>query len=118
MTEKVDAIYAAVLPEMAAHDIEDTPENRASFLEGLRDGWVEDHSDDSVEKSMWVLAASMEILRLRMIRPTSHITRVVHTQDVPPYAAVCSCTWVSPKYYYGEHNAEDAAAKHLLGFRS
>jgi hypothetical protein len=66
MTAKIQEVYDFIIPEMAAAGFEDTPENREQCLRGLRDGWVEDHSDDCPEKSEWVFAVSMEIFKLRM----------------------------------------------------
>lgn len=61
---KITEIYAVVLPEMAAHGIEDTLENRLSLLTGLRDGWLEDKGS-SVEKAIYVLAVTNEIIVLQ-----------------------------------------------------
>jgi len=61
----MDEIYDTVLPEMAAHDIEDTIENRHIFLTGLRDGWKED-TDTSTAKSLYMMAINCEILILSM----------------------------------------------------
>jgi hypothetical protein len=60
---KVEEIYESVLPEMAKNDIEDTVENRISFLQGLQDAWAED-SDDSLEKALWQVALAGELLSL------------------------------------------------------
>jgi hypothetical protein len=45
----------------------------------------------------------------------------VGQNDVPgdnrPYIAQCSCSWVADKPRYGEHNAMDDGARHLLIYR-
>ena len=61
----MEEIYEAVLPEMAENDIEDTTANRAIFLEGLFDAWRED-SDDSIEKSLYMMALNAEIMSLKL----------------------------------------------------
>lgn len=61
---RIEEVYASVLPEMEANGVEDTLENRHSFLTGLRDGWVEDTSDNCIEKSLYVLAVTCELVLL------------------------------------------------------
>jgi hypothetical protein len=67
---RIEEIYAALLPELAENGIEDTPLHRMWALEGLRDGWKEDDEDlphdQAIEKSFYILAATMEIMVLRM----------------------------------------------------
>ena len=63
---KIDEIYEAILPEMAAHDLEDTTEHRLWFLEGLRDGWREDDSDACIEKGLYVMTVTLEMMSLRI----------------------------------------------------
>jgi hypothetical protein len=46
-----------------------------------------------------------------------HLVTITHTSGVRPYHAVCSCGWVAAKLRYGQHNAEDDGARHLLVFR-
>ncbi len=65
---RIEEIYETVLPEMKAQNIEDTTEHRLWFLQGLKDGWLEDE-DTSVEKSFYVLAVTLEILRLGWMLP-------------------------------------------------
>lgn len=65
MKTKVEEIYDAVLPHMAANGIEDTTENRFYALSGLKDAWAED-KDESLEKSLYVLALSSELLMLKI----------------------------------------------------
>ncbi len=60
---RTEEIYESVLPEMKAHDIEDTVDNRITFLTGLYDVWKED-SDRSVEKTLYMLALTEELSRL------------------------------------------------------
>ncbi len=62
---RVEEIYEAVLPEMAAHDIEDTIENRITFLTGLQDAWKED-PEVSFEKTLYMIALSGEIFNLKL----------------------------------------------------
>lgn len=59
----IEEIYAAVLPELAANNIEDTTANRLSALTGISAAWQEDKSN-SVEKALYQLALSAEIIRL------------------------------------------------------
>lgn len=56
-TTRADEINEAMLQEMAANNISDTPQHRVWFLEGLRDAWEEDE-DSSIEKSLYMLALS------------------------------------------------------------
>lgn len=63
MNDMLKEIYDAVLAEMADKNIEDTTENRLTFLTGLSDGWAEDESV-SVEKALYQLVLSTEILEL------------------------------------------------------
>jgi len=58
-------INDAVIAEMAANDIEDTPENRYSFLQGLQEGWNED-PDTSIEKSLYQIALMAMIFEARL----------------------------------------------------
>lgn len=60
---KLEEIYVAVLPEMAAHNIEDTPQNRLQFLTGIRDAWLEDGSVSFV-KWLYLITIGNEIIRL------------------------------------------------------
>ncbi len=60
---KIEEIYEYVLPEMEAHDIEDTPENRYAFLLGLQAAWREDESF-SIEKLAYQIELIIEIMRL------------------------------------------------------
>lgn len=64
MSTKLDEIYAVVLPEMAASNIPDTPQNRLDFLSGIREAWMEDGSA-SFEKWLYLMTIGGEILRLR-----------------------------------------------------
>lgn len=63
MQARIEKIYAAVLPHMAANGIEDTPENRFYALTGVKQGWLEDE-DKSPEKEAFLAAISSEILAL------------------------------------------------------
>lgn len=65
MNKYMVEIYETVLPEMAAHGIEDTTPNRIAFLSGLLDGWLEDESR-SAEKSIYVSALALEIFYLKL----------------------------------------------------
>lgn len=67
---KIDEIYEFVLPEMESLKIEDTTENRISFLMGLSDAWKED-TDRCLEKTLYQLALTSEIncLRLKLMFP-------------------------------------------------
>lgn len=63
MPNLMDEIYASVLVEMAANNIEDTLENRIVFLKAVSDAWAEDETT-SVEQAMYKLALSTEIVVL------------------------------------------------------
>lgn len=67
---RIEEIYAFVLPELASNQIEDTTANRLSALQGLMDGWKELQEDisieQSIEKSLYMLALSTEIFVLQM----------------------------------------------------
>ncbi len=63
---RIEEIYESVLPEMEAHEIEDTVPNRITFLTGLYDGWRED-SDHSFEKTLYMIALRTEICCLTLI---------------------------------------------------
>lgn len=66
---KIEEIYAVILPEMNDLKIEDNPENRISFLRGLRDEWKDDR-DVSIKKAFYIGAVNREIRRLQsMIAP-------------------------------------------------
>ncbi len=62
---RIEEIYESVLPEMMDHDIEDTVDNRITFLTGLYDAWKED-SDRSVEKTLYMTALNSEIFCLKI----------------------------------------------------
>lgn len=62
---KIEEINARMLEEFKAHDIEDTMENRYSFLQGLQEAWNED-PDTSIEKSLYQIALSVELTILRV----------------------------------------------------
>lgn len=63
---RIEEIYAEVLPMlMESNGIEDTPQNRLSALEGLRDAWKEDN-DDSIEKTLYMVALNAEIFALHI----------------------------------------------------
>ena len=68
---RIEEIYAELLPELERNNIEDTPLHRMWALEGLRDGWKEDKEEldlaTSVEKTMYILAATTEMMRLRLV---------------------------------------------------
>lgn len=61
---KIDEIYAAVLPDMAANKIADTPQNRLEFLIGVREAWLEDGTVSFV-KWLYLITIGNEINRLR-----------------------------------------------------
>lgn len=65
MKTRMEEIYEAVLPEMAAHDIEDTTSNRIEFLTGLYDGWNEE-PNKSIEQILYMIALSAEITFLKI----------------------------------------------------
>jgi len=58
-------INDAVTAEMAANDIEDTPEHRYAFLQGLQEAWNED-SNTSIEKSLYQIALMAMIFEARL----------------------------------------------------
>jgi len=62
---KIEEIYAMLLPELEANDIEDTTEHRLWALEGLRDAWLED-SETIFEKTLYMLAINGEIFVLKL----------------------------------------------------
>lgn len=63
---RIEEIYEAVLPEMKANGIEDTPANRHDVLKGLLAGWMEDSSDDCIEKTFYKMAVTLEMTLLRI----------------------------------------------------
>jgi hypothetical protein len=65
MNTYMQEIYDTVLPDMAAHDIEDTIPNRIAYLSGLQDAWNED-TTKSPEKSMYTMALAFELLNLKL----------------------------------------------------
>jgi hypothetical protein len=69
VTTKIEQIYEAVLPELAAAGFEDTLLNRYHALQGLREAWREDVETDPdvvFEKVLWMIALDGEILILSM----------------------------------------------------
>jgi hypothetical protein len=66
----IQEVYDFVLPELAAHDIEDTVENRIYALQGLLDAWTED-PERSFAKQMYMHAVSFEISMLHCRRIVS-----------------------------------------------
>lgn len=69
---KIEEIYEFVLPEMESLKIEDTTENRISFLMGLSDAWKED-TDRCIEKTLYQLALIGELNRLRIKLTFAHV---------------------------------------------
>jgi len=61
----IEVIYSIALPIMKEHNIDDTLQNRHSFLQGLRLGWKED-GDTSIDKSLCMIALNGEIRNLDM----------------------------------------------------
>jgi len=64
----IEEIYAAVLPEMKANDIEDTVENRIIFLTGLRNSWLEENDDWGTTKGFYLMSLTNEIVRLKITK--------------------------------------------------
>lgn len=70
---KVAEINKFMLDEFKANGFKDTTDNRISFLQGLRDGWIEDgsgglNSEQAFERSLYLLAITGEISRLQTTR--------------------------------------------------
>lgn len=65
MKTKIEEIYDAVLPHLAANGIEDTTENRFYALTGIRQAWLED-KDESLEKQLYLMAVTSELLVLEI----------------------------------------------------
>ena len=63
---RIEIVYEALLPEMEANGIEDTPENRHDMLRGLLDAWNEDESPAGIEKIAYKFAVLLEMHHLRM----------------------------------------------------
>lgn len=66
---EIAEINDAMLPEFTSRGIEDTPDNRVAFLEGLRQAWIEDTSK-SPEKVQYQRALQFEINRLNFVIET------------------------------------------------
>ena len=64
-TARVQEITEAMLELFEEESIEDTPENRLAGLLGLQEAWNEDE-DSSIEKTLYQLALSGEIFRLKL----------------------------------------------------
>ena len=62
---RIEEIYKFVLQEMKDNNIDDTPQNRVEFLQGLHDSWEEDE-EVNLEKSFYMLAVQTEIFRLEL----------------------------------------------------
>jgi hypothetical protein len=62
---RIEEIYEFALPEMKENNIDDTPQNRVEFLQGLYDSWEEDE-DVSLEKTFYMLALQVELFRLEL----------------------------------------------------
>jgi hypothetical protein len=80
MKTKIEEIYDAVLPHLAANGFEDTTENRFYALTGLKDGWLEDE-DRSLEKSFYLLAVTGELLMLKIKLMGAPKVRVAYVLD-------------------------------------
>ena len=63
---RIENILEAAVAEMESLEIEDTTENRRSFLAGMRDEWLES-SDRSFEMIMYLRAIDLEIRRLSVL---------------------------------------------------
>jgi hypothetical protein len=62
---KMNEIYAEVLPEMERQGIADTSENRILFLRGMLDSWLEDKDDANYHKVFYLMSVQTEIIRLK-----------------------------------------------------
>ena len=62
---RIEEIYKFVLQEMKDNNIDDTPQNRVEFLQGLYDSWEEDE-EVNLEKTFYMLAVQTEIFRLEL----------------------------------------------------
>ena len=62
---RIEEIYKFVLQEMKDNNIDDTPQNRVEFLQGLHDSWEEDE-EVNLEKTFYMLALQTEIFRLEL----------------------------------------------------
>jgi len=62
---RIEEIYKFVLQEMKDNNIDDTPQNRVEFLQGLYDSWEEDE-EVNLEKTFYMLALQTEIFRLEL----------------------------------------------------
>jgi hypothetical protein len=67
MHDRLEEINREMLREFKKHGVEDTTQNRISFLTGLKDGWMEEPVEDEyrLEKTMYELTIVIEIARLR-----------------------------------------------------
>lgn len=65
---RIDEITQKMMEEFEIHKIEDTPENRISFLTGVRDAWREDTSS-SLEKTlyMFTITGMINIEKIKLI---------------------------------------------------
>ena len=72
MSEKLTEVNTFMLETFQTHNIEDTTENRITFLEGLWDSWNEQSEDDlpikqALDKMLYMLAVHSELVRLRFL---------------------------------------------------
>lgn len=66
---RLEEIEAQMLMSFAENSFSDTPDNRIAWLEGLRDGWVEEkpkRGEDVFERSLYLLAINTGISILKM----------------------------------------------------
>jgi hypothetical protein len=63
---RIEEIYEQVLPMLKDLGVEDTPQHRLWALEGFRDGMKEDDTDNCLEKSLYRIAITGEIMILEM----------------------------------------------------
>jgi hypothetical protein len=63
--KRVDEINDFMLDAFKEENIEDTTENRLAFLEAVQEAWREDDGD-SLEKSLYQVALSGEIMILKL----------------------------------------------------
>lgn len=62
MQSRIEKINESALASMKKHRIEDTPENRFAYLQGLYDG--AEREEDGFDKTFNQAALTMELMRL------------------------------------------------------
>ena len=64
--DRIHEINVKITDELAAHNIEDTPENRFVAMKGLYDAWNEGRvqRDEAVAKAIWVTTLKTMLIEM------------------------------------------------------